>query len=427
MPTTVPQISFNINLQSDERVKLIAYRHWLVLARNLSIWFTFWFFCTIIFLWRVSIVGIDTLNTVLFGAGTIFFFAMIYSYFDWRNDALVVTNQRVISYNSRFLISVQRNELYVREIEDVKTVTESVFSRYFDYGEIEVQTASRLRNIAFLGIVNPTLVRDTILEFVEPVKEEEQVGRVEQIVRAKVLKQGVMPSLPPLSDFIPPEQTGRTLLGIIPPSPEVRGNSIIWRKHWLFLFVEAANPILLFLILNLSWSLLIGNDFIRSGGSLLILAVLDLFCIAWLIYEVIDWRNDEYIVTPINIIDIERKPLGRETKRETTWDKIQNISLNQENLWARILKYGDVELFTAGQNENFTFRGVAAPDSVLAVISDYRDQFEQRARDRDFDSTLMLLQHYHKLQREELQVLFDDHRTHIESKLPPPEQLETGN
>jgi len=156
------------------------------------------------------------------------------------------------------------------------------------------------------------------------------------------------------------------------------------------------------------------------------LAILDIFCLGWLIYEVIDWRNDEYIVTPINIIDIERKPLGRETKRETTWDKIQNVSLNQENLWARILKYGDVELFTAGQNENFTFRGVAAPDSVLAVISDYRDQFEQRARDREFDSTLMLLQHYHQLQRDELQVLFDDHRSHIEAKLPPTERLETG-
>ena len=398
MPTRNPNSAFDVNLQPDERVQLTARRHWVVLVKDEIIWVTLWTLCSIIFLWRVSTNGLDPLNIGLFVIGVIFFLGIVYVFFDWRNDALVITNQRVIFYDANFLVSVQRNELYNRDIQDVIMVTDSVLSRYFSYGQIDVQTASRLRNIQFDGVAQPALVRESILRNVNPLKQDYHVERLQQLVRAKVMKQGAPPALPPPTAFISVNKTGRGFFRIIPPSPQIVGDSIIWRKHWIFLFLEIANPVIFILILLISWSLLVQTSAINSGTSTLILIVLLIFCLLWIVYEIADWRDDEYIITPVNVLDIERKPLGRETKRETSWDRIEKVSLIQANILARILKYGDIELATAGQQDNFTFRRVGSPDSVLAVISDYRDQFQRRAKDNEFDSTLMLLQHYHTLQ-----------------------------
>ena len=400
MPTRNPNSSFQVNLQPDERVQLTAHRHWAVLIRDELIWTFLWTLCSIIFLWRITTDGLDPLNIALFVIGSFFFLGMVYVFFDWRNDAMVVTTQRVIFYDANFLISVQRNELYNRDIQDVQMTTNSVVARYFNYGQIDVQTSSRLRNIQFSGVAQPVQVRDAILRNVDPLKQDYEVERVQQLVRAKVLKQGALPDIPPPSTFISRDKVGRGFFNIVPPSPMIRGDSVIWRKHWLFLFLEVANPIIVILIIVISWTLLLKAQAISGAGPLALLALLIIFCLLWIVYEIADWRDDEYIITPRDVIDIERRPLGRESKRETSWDRIEKVSLIQANIWARIFKYGDIELATAGQQENFTFRRVNSPDSVLAIISDYRDQFQQRAKDSQFDSTLMLMHHYHLLQEQ---------------------------
>ncbi len=405
MPTRNPNESFEVNLQPDERVQLTARRHWFVLVRDEIILVLLWSVCSLVFLWRISTNGLDLLNLILFVIGSIIFLGMVYIFFDWRNDALVVTNRRVIFYDAQFLISVQRNELYNHDIQDVKMTTDSVVARQFNYGQIDVQTASRLRNIQFNGVAHPAIVRDSILRNVTPLKKEYEVERMQKLVRAKVMKQGAPLEPPPLTTFIPIDKSSRGFLGIIPPSPQIRGDSIIWRKHWLFLFVEITNPILLMLIILITWNLLYQGSLIAGGGAIAFLIIVLVLVLAWMIYEIADWRDDEYIITPVNVIDIERKPLGQETKRETTWDRIEKVSLTQPNLWSRIFQYGNIELATAGQQDNFTFRRVGSPDSVLAIISDYRDQFQRRARDSEFDNTLMILEHYHTLQQEELKKL----------------------
>lgn len=426
MPTRNPNVIFQANLQPNEKVILTARRHWIVLLRNESIWGTLWLICSFIFLWRVSTNRLDTLNIILFFVGCIFFLGLIYGYLDWRNDMLVVTNERIIFYDSNFLVSVQRNELYNRDIENVKVTTETFIARKLNYGQINVETASRLRNIEFRDVANPNLIRDVVMKQVNPLKNEEKTSRIQDLVRTKVLKQGTLREPPPPpAAFLPDHKTGRGFFNIIPPSPEIRGNSVIWRRHWLFLFVEAANPILLFFIILVAGSLVIQGGLMTGSGAIAIMFLLLAFCFGWLIYEIVDWRNDEYIITPQNIFDIERKPLGQETKRETTWDRIQNVSLDQPNLLARVLKYGNIELSTAGQQENFTFRGVSHPDSVLAVISDYRNQFQQRARDSEFDQTLMLMNHYHTLQQDEVRKIVKQEiqAQQPSSALPPTQKL----
>jgi hypothetical protein len=39
----------------------------------------------------------------------------------------------------------------------------------------------------------------------------------------------------------------------------------------------------------------------------------------WWFYEYVDWINDIYILTPDQIMDIYRTPLGREDKKTAPW------------------------------------------------------------------------------------------------------------
>ncbi len=389
-----------LNLQPDERVQMTARRHWVVLVMNEAPLVAVWLICSLVFLWRLSTDGFDAFNVTLFVLGSAIFLGMLYVYFDWRNDILVITSLRVIFQDATFLGQVQRNELYNTEIQDVAMTTESVIARQFNYGQINVQTVSRLRNIEFRGVAHPKLVRESILRNVDPLKKHHAADRVHRIVRSRVLGMGTPPNPPPPVEFIPEGKFGRGFLGIIPPSPMRRGDSVIWHKHWIFLLVEIADPLLLLLIIVTAWSLLRSQGLISGMGASLVLVLAIIGVGAWIVYEVVDWRDDEYIITPHNIIDIERTPLGRESKRETSWDRIEKVSLSQPNLLARILRYGNIELATAGPHESFTFRRVGSPNRVLAIVSDYRDHFERVSRDREFDSTLMLLQHYHELLQE---------------------------
>ncbi len=84
----------------------------------------------------------------------------------------------------------------------------------------------------------------------------------------------------------------------------------------------------------------------------------------WLfwIYEFLDWRNDIYVITPDQIADINRKPMGKEDRREAPIKNIQSINFQRKGLPALILNYGTVNIQIG--NEKFTFDNVYNPSEV---------------------------------------------------------------
>ena len=56
-------------------------------------------------------------------------------------------------------------------------------------------------------------------------------------------------------------------------------------------------------------------------GLAAILIVLVVF-IGWLIYRVLDWSNDKFIVNAEQIIDVDRKPFGTETRNAAQLENI---------------------------------------------------------------------------------------------------------
>jgi hypothetical protein len=118
-------------------------------------------------------------------------------------------------------------------------------------------------------------------------------------------------------------------------------------------------------------------------GFMLVFALLFGLAISfWLWYEHEDWANDIYRLTPDQLMDIEKKPLGQEKK--TTGDLDQpdfRIEHERATLLGVILDFGNVKV-NVGSTE-FTFDGVYQPDQVHQDIANYREAKQNKKRQEE--------------------------------------------
>jgi hypothetical protein len=54
---------------------------------------------------------------------------------------------------------------------------------------------------------------------------------------------------------------------------------------------------------------------LNYGMAITLASFLMLVCFLIMIYQYVDWRNDIFQLTPNQVIDLDRKPFGRESRR----------------------------------------------------------------------------------------------------------------
>jgi uncharacterized membrane protein YdbT with pleckstrin-like domain len=158
---------------------------------------------------------------------------------------------------------------------------------------------------------------------------------------------------------------------------------IHYGKHPIMLLSSLSGPTFL---------MLVGVGLMALGLSLgeaapeVVLAVvvgLPLFAaLAWGIYNFVDWKNDEYIVTSKRVIHIERFPLYGETWDEAPLTHIQDITVVAHTVWERLLNYHDLIIKTAGAG-NIEFAGLTNAFEVQKTIFDERAKALERREAAD--------------------------------------------
>jgi hypothetical protein len=88
--------------------------------------------------------------------------------------------------------------------------------------------------------------------------------------------------------------------------------------------------------------------------------------VGWLIYEIVDWSNDKFEVTPEQIIDLDRKPFGTESRNAAQLDNILGIEYRRIGLLGNIFNYGSVYITIGGTK--LIFEDVIDPASVQSDI-----------------------------------------------------------
>jgi hypothetical protein len=142
---------------------------------------------------------------------------------------------------------------------------------------------------------------------------------------------------------------------------------------------------LLFILLLIAFFARLVN--LISYPSPALLGILLFLAFSGLAYAFADWANDRFQITDKQIIDLDRKPFGRETKRSALLENILSLDYRRENIIQRLFDYGTVAINVGDIQLDFEF--VAQPVTVQneiferynAVIKQKEIEESQRRRD----------------------------------------------
>src|SRR5574339_107647 len=146
-------------LAKNERILLRARKHWSILLGNIAL--------EIVLIIALIIAIILLLPIVAFPVAPLGFFlvlvplaGMLRDFLIWYNRQYIVTNRRVIQTAGVFSKDVVDSSL--EKVNDVK-LSQSFWGRLFDYGDIEILTASEVGANVFRSIGEPIRFKTAML------------------------------------------------------------------------------------------------------------------------------------------------------------------------------------------------------------------------------------------------------------------------
>jgi CRP-like cAMP-binding protein/membrane protein YdbS with pleckstrin-like domain len=402
-------------------------RHWIIpLTRILPL--VLFGVLVLVFIVAGAAAGLTSgLQGVLLAVGIVILailtFFIVYRYADWLNDTYEVTNEAVIHTEKKLFFSEERYEIPLQQIQNVNIFV-SILGQQLGYGNVGIDTAAARGQIDFTTIPQPAFVQELIQKASAQARSGLQIQRRESIrqqLEDQLNPERLKPSVPD-SVVIQPEVPDeprppsrldrfRSFRGWFPRF-EIRENGqVIWRKHWINL-VKRTGLQAIFMGLAVYLLLVYALAFVTTtlgpvpvilppvqwlgfqGWLFLVIAVLGIAAVLWFIYQYVDWRNDIYIVTDNEVIDVERNLaiypfffFYTESRRQASLANVQYVDLNIPHPLAMILNYGNVIVQTAGAEGTLDFMFVGNPrrvhDEILRRLGAYQDgqharEFQER-------------------------------------------------
>jgi CRP-like cAMP-binding protein len=405
--------------QPDEVVVISTKRHVVAFIATLPLPLTL-LIAPLIFLLAAELLGIRfevLLLNILTWIATLPFIIIallliIYNYFDWRNDDLIVTTKRVIHIERVLFYGERRRDAPLARVQDVTTLSD-IFDLVFDSDSLRITTAGA-GSIEIHHIRKADRVRQAILAQAEHAKARVAEADVSALQKNIANQLNWGDELPKNVMAVAEEEwnDGTTTKNqthhyagaidyFIPRVMEVDqvggGTVVTWRKHRYVLLVNVIVPTLILLI---SSYLLVA--FALVFPLQLIVGIAILGSLFWYIWAYDDWHKDLYQVTDTQIIDIESAAFRlRRTRRDGSFDSIQNVYTEIPNLFYKLLNMGNVIIETAGSEDTFTFRKVYDPAAVNKEIFNRWSLYQQRKRIKDREATtkqvMDVLKEYHRL------------------------------
>jgi len=342
----------------------------------------------------------------------------VWLWLDWRNDFYLVTSERAAWVEKVIWLHDQRREVPLQSILSVNISTNQM-QRIFGYGDVIIRTYTG--NIPMRNTSHPEVLLDLVSEAQEIAKsraKQTDKDNINQAIRSRLGLSGEtgpmaeeeeytdlnMEGGPQLTESITPLQE---FLNMFRARYELNG-VITYRKHIFVLFKNSWWLWLFFVILLVSFfARLVQLIPIPSLSLLGILLTVNVLALA---YAFADWANDRFQITDKQVIDLDRKPFGRETKRSALLENILSLDYSRENIIQRLFDFGTVAINVG--DIQLDFENVAQPISVQnevferynAAIKDNELAESRRRR----DDMVEFLAAYHEESSDEIGPLDDD-------------------
>ena len=150
-------------LGEREKIQLVARQHWFILLSSIALEiFTILVILTAIVLAVVLLPSFPTVIVVVVGFGIIMIpvASMVRDILIYSHHEYIITNLRVIQLSGIFNKQVIDSSL--EKVNDVK-LAQSALGRIFNYGDVEILTASELGVNLFKRIENPVTFKTAML------------------------------------------------------------------------------------------------------------------------------------------------------------------------------------------------------------------------------------------------------------------------
>lgn len=378
-------------LNPDEIVYFMARKHPFFLMRNLILPLLLLLAAMVLFvIVMVSRMGLWTAVGVA-GLGLAAFLWVGWSILDWSNDYYLVTNQRVVWLEKIVGIYDSRDEASLSTLLSVSVNTDQL-GRIFDYGDVVMRTYTG--PIIFHHVNHPNLVAPIIEEHwfrARVSSKEAESQKINQAIRQRLgLETPQVDILPTPESQVKPTQTTvapgflQRLFANFYRMRFEEGGVVTYRKHWFVLITKTWQPAFWLLVgIAVGVLRLLGYLALFSvQATLLVDGIFMFFVLLWYLYQYVDWRNDIYQLTPDQVVDIYRKPLGREEKRSAPLESILSIEFSRANIIGLLLNFGTVRI-RVGTAE-LTFDNVYNPSQVQQDI--FRRMLEHIERKKEQDA-----------------------------------------
>ncbi len=87
----------------------------------------------------------------------------------WFFNIYIVTNERIIDIDFYYLLYKKFSQAELNKIQDISYASGGIFATFFNYGNIQVQTAGEMPNIEFDKVPNPDKVVEKIRALIEQI------------------------------------------------------------------------------------------------------------------------------------------------------------------------------------------------------------------------------------------------------------------
>ena len=182
--------------------------------------------------------------------------------------------------------------------------------------------------------------------------------------------------------------------------------TITYRTHWVILIRSLILSSLILISVPTLLAVGITQEIpMFSPGTIVMISGIIWFIafLTW-IYRYIDWHNDCYIITPDQIMDVYRKPLGTEERRTASLSSILGIEYARKGLAGLLFNYGTV--FIKVGDSNFTFDNVYNPSVVqqelFQKLNEHIIREKKAAAEEERERMADFIETYHNLHKGEM-------------------------
>lgn len=416
-------LMWNVSLawrEKDEAIYYFARRHLIyMLLRMLGPFTLLLGALTAFLIGQFSMGGAMIVPLVLAG----FFLTLsllwgVWVFFDWANDYFVVTDRRVLVFEKVILMFDSRNETPLEAVLAVNQRT-SWLGRILNYGDISVKSFTGTNSMNFLEATNEVQqIIETLLLRARQRKSSEELRTISQTLRQRLNNQGQANTAQPQRAVqAGGEQQGEPQPAQVRMSPLHRqvatflnlrieeNGIIIYRKHWFILLQQVWAPTLILLSLLLLFVLRVAGVFTLfslAGTSLVVFSV-GFFVFLWWGYQYWDWTNDLYVITTEQLIDVDKRPLGTETRKAAPLKNILSIEYQRLGIIGNLFNFGTV--FIKVGETTFTFDYVHDPRRVQRELfnrfSEVKDRERKAEEQADHKRMADWIETYHRWQEDQ--------------------------